>query len=61
MTDYIVIDCETNIKNRGEDSVGSNPANPHHDDNHSVYWGVQDGEHSTVFHVDITFCAKSSF
>ena len=51
--DYMVIDCETNIMNRGNNPVvvGKNQASPFHPENKVVWWGWYDsavGEVETV-------------
>lgn len=38
--EYLVIDLETSIKNRGEDAIGKNKASPYHPDNKIVWCGM---------------------
>ena len=38
---YQVIDCETNLKNEGDDAVGEMKASPFSPHNHAVYWGYR--------------------
>lgn len=45
--DYLVIDCETSINNRGEGAIGKQQAHWRHPDNQIVMWGGYDGEEYT--------------
>lgn len=39
LPDYVVLDCETSIKNRGEHATGNMKASPFHPDNKILYLG----------------------
>ena len=47
--DYVVIDLETSIKNRGEEAIGDFKASPYHPDNKIVAVGAKNALQETVY------------
>ena len=50
MGQYYVVDLETSVKNRGDESVGSFKASPFHPENHIVLGGVRQEHAATTTH-----------